>query len=178
VSFRVEEKEGKDYLTLSMVGDVVRVVHSPWEDGRMRGRPLSLEAVAGVAVAVIAGLLVGTLGTFKHQAGIDATTGTGVPYGLALALAVVAAVLLALRVAFGTRRYAAAAGVGVVAAVVIFGRPGPGGSEVVPPGPVGLAWWIAPVVLALLVVAVPGRRRGTHSPDADGILDVPAEEED
>ncbi len=144
----------------------------------MRGRSLSVEALAGVLVALIAGLLVGTLGTFKHQAGVDATTGTGAPYGLVLALAMVAAVLLALRVAFGTRRYAAAAGVGVVAAVVIFGRPGPGGSEVVPPGPVGLVWWIAPLVIALLVVVVPVRRRRTDSPDADGILDVPAEEED
>jgi hypothetical protein len=144
----------------------------------MRGRPLSFEVVARALVAMIAGLLVGTLGTFKHQAGVDAATGTGVPYGLVLAVAMVAAVLLALRLAFGTRLYAAAAGVGVVAAVVIFGRPGPGGSEVVPPGAVGLVWWIAPLVIALLVVAVPGRRRGAHSPDADGILDVPAEEED
>lgn len=144
----------------------------------MRDLPLSIETLGGVLVAAIAGLLVGTLGTFKHQAGIDALTGTGVPYGLVLALAMVAAVLLALRVVFGTRLYAAAAGVGVVAAVVLFGRPGPGGSEVVPPGPVGLVWWIAPPVLALLVVVVPGRRRRAHSPGADGILDVPAEEED
>ena len=144
----------------------------------MRGRPLSFEVVAGALVAAIAGLLVGTLGTFKHQAGVDAVTGTGVPYGLVLALAMVAAVLLALRVAFGTRLYAAAAGVGVVAAVVIFGRPGPGGSEVVPPGPVGLVWWIAAVVIAVLVVVVPGGRRRTHSRDADGILGAPVEEED
>ena len=144
----------------------------------MRARPVSVETVAGALVAAIAGLLVGTLGTFKHQAGVDAVTGSGVPYGLVLALGMVAAVLLALRVAFGTRIYAAAAGAGVVAAVVIFGRPGPGGSEVVPPGPVGLAWWIAPAVIALLVVLVPGRRPRTHSPDADGILGVPAEEED
>lgn len=144
----------------------------------MRGRPLSVEAPAGALGALVAGLLVGTLGTFKHQAGIDASTGTGLPYGLVLALAMVAAVLLALRVAFGTRLYAAAAGAGVVAAVVIFGRPGPGGSDVVPLGPVGLVWWVAPVVIALLVVVVPGRRRSARSPHADGILDVPAEEED
>ena len=73
----------------------------------MRGRPLSVEAPAGALGALVAGLLVGTLGTFKHQAGIDASTGTGLPYGLVLALAMVAAVLLALRVAFGTRLYAA-----------------------------------------------------------------------
>jgi hypothetical protein len=144
----------------------------------MHGRPLSSEALAGASVAAIAGLLVGTLGTFKHRAGVSALTGTGVPYGLVLALAMVAAVLLALRVAFGTRLYAAAAGVGVVAAVVIFGRPGPGGSQVVLPDLVGLVWWIAPVVIALLVVVVPGRRRRTHSPDADGILEAPTEEED
>ncbi|HET6826037.1 MAG TPA: hypothetical protein VFH64_08945 [Amnibacterium sp.] len=144
----------------------------------MRGLPLSTEALGGLLVALIAGLLVGTLGTFKHQAGIDVLSGSGVPYGLVLALAMVAAVLLALRVAFGTRLYAAAAGVGVVAAVVIFGRPGPGGSDVIPSGPVGLVWWIAPPVMTLLVVAIPARRRPAHSPGADGILDVPAEEED
>jgi hypothetical protein len=144
----------------------------------MRGRTISVEVLAGVPVAAVVGLLVGTLGTFKHQAGVSALTGTGLPYGLVLSLAMVAAVLLALRMAFGTRLYAAAAGIGVVAAVVVFGRPGPGGSEVVLADPAGAAWWIGPIVIALLVVAVPDRRRRTDSPGADGILEAPTKEED
>jgi hypothetical protein len=144
----------------------------------MRGRLLSYEVLAGVPVAAVAGLLVGTLGTFKHHAGVSALTGSGLPYGLALSLAMVAAVLLTLRVAFGTRLYAAAAGAGVVAAVLIFGRPGPGGSDVVVLDLVGVVWWIAPAAIAVLVVVVPGRPRRTDSPDADGILEAPAKEED
>ncbi|MCU1473571.1 DUF6113 family protein [Amnibacterium sp.] len=144
----------------------------------MDGRPLSFEVLAGVPVAVVAGLLVGTLGTFKHQAGVSALTGTGFPFGLVLSLAMVAAVLLALRAAFATRLYAAAAAVGVVAAVVVFGRPGPGGSDVVLADLPGAVWWIGPAVIAVLVVAVPGRRRRTDSPGTDGILEPPAKEED
>jgi hypothetical protein len=144
----------------------------------MHGRPSSFEVLTGVPVALVAGLLLGTLGTFKHRAGVSALTGAGVPYGLVLCLAMVVAVLLALRLAFGTRLYAAAAGVGAVAAIVVFGRPGPGGSQVVLPDLVGGAWWIGTILIALVVVAVPGRRRRTDSRDADGILDPPAKEED
>jgi hypothetical protein len=144
----------------------------------MHGRPSPFEVLGGVAVALVAGLLVGTLGAFKHRAGVSALTGTGVPYGLVLCLAMVGAVLLALRLAFGTRRYAAAAGIGAVAALVVFGRPGPGGSQVVLPDLVGLVWWIGTVLIALLVVAMPGRRPRQDSEDADGILDPPAKEED
>ncbi|HEV7623779.1 MAG TPA: mycothiol biosynthesis protein, partial [Amnibacterium sp.] len=79
---------------------------------------------------------------------------------------------------FGTRLYAAAAGVGVVAAVLVYGRPGPGGSAVVLADVAGGVWWIGPIVIALLVVAVPGRRRRTDPRRADGILDAPAKEED
>jgi hypothetical protein len=144
----------------------------------MHGRSFSFDVLVGLAVAAIAGLLVGTLGTFKHQAGVSALTGAGLPYGLVLSLATVAAVLLAIRLAFGTRLHAAAAALGVVAALVVFGRPGPGGSDVVVLDAVGRAWWIGTIVLALLVVALPRRRRRTDSPDADGILEAPAKEED
>ncbi len=141
-------------------------------------RPSALEAFVGVPVAFVAGVLVGTLGSFKHQAGISAATGSGFPYGLLLSLAMVAAVVAALRVAFDSRVYALAAGIGVVAAILILTRKGPGGSVVVIGNVPGLVWMIAPAVLVLVLVALPGRRPRTGRSGADGILEADAEEED
>lgn len=140
-------------------------------------RPPAFETALGVPLAVVVGALVGTLGTFKHQSGVSAATGAGFPSGLLLALAMVAAVLVALRVSFAARRYAIAAGVGVVAAIGVFSLRGPGGSQVVIGNIEGVVWMIAPVLVAAAVALVPGRRPA-DVPPADGILDADAAEED
>jgi hypothetical protein len=80
------------------------------------------ELLLGLPLAAFAGLLVGALGTFKHQFGVSPTTGTGLPVGLVLSLLMVAAVLVALRVAFGTRWFAAAAAAGVLIAVLVLAQ--------------------------------------------------------
>jgi len=134
-------------------------------------RPSAIELSVGLPVAAVGGVLVGTLGTFKHQVGVSAATGAGWPVGLVLSLLMVAAVLAALRAAFGTRLFAAAAGVGVVAAVFILSLRGPGGSLVVLGNAEGIVWTIAPALIAAVVVVapVPRRRRGRQEPD--GILE-------
>ncbi|MDH2445336.1 hypothetical protein QDR37_15400 [Amnibacterium sp. CER49] len=132
-------------------------------------RPAWNELLVGLPLAGIAGLLVGALGTFKHQVGLGAA-GTGLPIGLLLCLLMVAAVLVALRVAFDTRLHAAAAAAGVLAAVLVLAQPGPGGSVVVF-GLAGIVWVAGAIVLGVVLVAVPAPRHRNREP-ADGILDV------
>ena len=131
------------------------------------------ELAVGLPISLIAGLVVGTIGTFKHQFGISAVTGTGLPIGLVLALAMVLVFLVALRVAFPTRWYAVAAAVGVVAAIALLTQKGAsGGSSVILLNTAGIVWTFAPVLIAAVIVAWPrlGRRKQAP-PDADGILE-------
>ena len=131
----------------------------------------------GLPACAIGGLLVGVLGTFKHRVGISAATGTGLPIGLVLGLAMIALFLVALRLTFPSRWFVAAAALGVVVACEVLALPGRGGGRVVlldVPGVVdvvGIVWLVAPAVVAVLVVAWP-RRRGRQR--GDGILDASA----
>jgi hypothetical protein len=128
------------------------------------------DLVLGLAASAVAGLVVGTIGTFKHQVGISAVTGTGVPVGLVLSLLMVAVFLAALRISFPTRWYAAAAAVGVVAADALLLLPGAGGgSTVVLLNLAGVVWTIAPAVLAAAVVGWPRIAR-RPAPAPGGIL--------
>jgi len=143
----------------------------------VRARPSAPELLGGMPLAALVGALVGTLGAFKHQSGVSAATGAGFPWGLLLSLAMVAAVLAAIRVSFVSRLYAIAAAVGVIAAVGLFALRGPGGSLVVIGNAEGIVWLIGSVLIALLVAVLPSRRRA-GSPPADGILETDAREED
>ena len=138
-------------------------------------RPPTRELLLGLPAAFVAGGLIGVLGTFKHQVGVSASTGGGVPVGLVLSLALVAAVLASLRVAFDTRHYAVAAAVGVVTAVTVLALPGPGGSAVIVANIPGVIWTVAPAILAAVVVGLPRLRRPQAARSADGILVAPPE---
>lgn len=126
------------------------------------------DLLVGVPASFVAGLLVGVLGTFKHQVGVSAATGTGWPIGLTASVVMVGLLLVALRLSFPTRVYALAAAVGTVLAVVVLLLPGPGGSEVILLNYAGLAWTIAPAVVSAAVVGWP--RRGRRVQEAGGIL--------
>lgn len=130
------------------------------------GRTGAGELAVGLPAAAVAGLLVGVIGTFKHQVGVSAATGTGPPIGLALCLGMVALFLAALRVAFPTRWFAAAAALGVIAAVGVLWLPGPGGSRVILANGAGVAWLALAPAVAVLVIGWPRRRRRS----ADAIL--------
>ena len=135
-------------------------------------RPGGRDLAIGVPAALVAGALVGVLGTFKHQVGISAATGTGVPVGLVLSIVMVALLLVALRLSFPARWLAAAAAIGAIAAVVLLSLPGPGGSQVILGNTAGLVWTAAPVVVGALVVGWPRveRRAPAGGQDVDGIL--------
>jgi hypothetical protein len=133
----------------------------------------------GLPASLIAGLVVGTIGTFKHQVGISAATGAGLPIGLVLSLAMVVAFLAALRIAFPTRWYAVAAAVGIVGAGALLSLPGlSGGSTVILLNSAGIGWSVAPAVLSAVVVAWPRRmRRSRTTPAPGGILDAEREDD-
>ena len=129
------------------------------------------ELAVGIPASLVAGVLVGLLGTFKHQVGVSAATGSGPPVGLVLSVLMVGLLLAALRLAFPTRWFALAAAVGVVGAGVVLLFPGPGGSEVVLLNYAGLAWTVAPAIVAAAVVGWPRRALRRDPQTADGILD-------
>jgi N-acetyl-1-D-myo-inositol-2-amino-2-deoxy-alpha-D-glucopyranoside deacetylase len=145
-----------------------------WQDVPVR-LPPARDLLLGLPVALLAGVAIGVLGSFKHQVGISAATGAGFPIGLVLALTMVAVVLAALRVAFETRVWSIAAAAGIVLAVTVLSNRGPGGSAVVLANYAGVVWTVAPAILAAVVLGMPrlGRRRGSRAPD--GILDTPPE---
>jgi hypothetical protein len=131
------------------------------------------EIAVGVPLSLVAGLVVGTIGTFKHQYGISAATGAGLPIGLVLSLAMVLVFLVALRAAFPTRWYALAAAVGIVAADLLLLLPGAsGGSTVILANTPGVVWIVGPAVLGAGAVAWPRRRRRQVVADPGEILEA------
>jgi N-acetyl-1-D-myo-inositol-2-amino-2-deoxy-alpha-D-glucopyranoside deacetylase len=137
--------------------------------------PPARDLALGLPAALLVGVAVGVLGTFKHQVGLSAATGAGVPVGLILSLAMVAVVLAAFRVAFDTRVYAIAAAGGVVLAGAILSGTGPGGSTVVIANYAGVTWTIAPAILAAVILGTPRLSRPRGGPAPDGILVAPPE---
>jgi N-acetyl-1-D-myo-inositol-2-amino-2-deoxy-alpha-D-glucopyranoside deacetylase len=150
-----------------------------WQDVPVR-LPPARDLLLGLPVALLAGVAVGVLGSFKHQVGISAATGAGFPLGLILSLAMVVVVLAALRAAFDTRVWGVAAAAGIVLAVTVLSNRGPGGSAVVLANYAGIVWTVAPAIVAAVVLGMPrlGRRRGSRRPDGaapDEILSTPPE---
>ncbi len=128
------------------------------------------ELLVGIPVALVAGVAIGVLTTFKHQAGVSLELGTGFPYGLVLSLLLVAAFLFSVRILLETRMFTAVAGLGLVAADWLLAQRGPGGSVIVDSAaPVSIVWLIAPAIIAAAAVLVPIRRRPEPG-DGDGIL--------
>ena len=121
------------------------------------------ELAVGLPLSLLAGLLLGALGTFKHQFGISAASGGGLPIGLVAALALVAVFLIALRTLLGTRLYATAAGVGVIVAVTVLTQVGPGGSQLVVGNWVGVVWEVGPAICTAGVLLLPSPRPRAQS---------------
>ncbi len=110
--------------------------------------------VGSSLVAVVLGAGVGLVTTFAHrQYVID--LGTPVPLGIVIGLAIVAALLIGLRLVFDSRIVAVAGAVGVLGAILVLAIPGAGGSQVVLGDAVGYVWALAPVVIAVVIVALP-----------------------
>ncbi len=111
-----------------------------------------------VVLAVLVGAGVGFVLTFTHRQYVVPVAGMPVPLGLLGGLAIVAALLVGMRLAFGDRIAPLAAGLGIVAAIGILGIPQPNGSTVYANDALDYVWILAPVVIAAVVVFWPERR--------------------
>jgi len=110
----------------------------------------TLGRLAVTLVAFAVGAMVGVVTTFTH--------GQLPPWGLIAGLAIVAALLIGIRLAFPSRLPVIAAGVGVVGAVVVLSLQSTGGSVVVADDLVGWLWVLGPAAIAALAIVWPRRR--------------------
>ena len=115
-----------------------------------------LSRVLNAVLLVLAGALVGGVGTVAHQ--ITVEWGVTVPLGLIGALFAFAAMLVGLRLLAHGRVPALCAGLGAIAVILIFTQESPGGSVLIPDNLMGVLWLVAPIVIAAVVVAWPDVR--------------------
>lgn len=118
-------------------------------------RPIfSWSAVASWVLALIAGALIGSITTVLHQSTVK-VAGVDVPWGLVVALAVVTAYILGLRLVRGERITVIFGALGVLVSVFGFSQRSLGGSVLVPNNLAGSIWAIAPTLIATVIVAWP-----------------------
>jgi len=110
----------------------------------------------GLLVAAVLGAAAGAVLTATHR--------QLPPWGLLLGLLIAALLVVGYRLAFGSRRHAAAAAVGLVAAAVVLAMPGPGGSVLVTDDALGYGWTFGLPLVAAVAIAWPGRRSGRPAP--------------
>lgn len=121
-----------------------------------------------IVLAAITGAGVGVVLTFTHRQYVVPVAGIPVPLGLLGGLAIVTALLVGMRLAFGDRIAPLAAGLGIVAAIGILGIPLPSGSTVYVNDGIDYVWILAPVVIAAVVLFWPERRAVRRPRDAAG----------
>lgn len=106
-----------------------------------------------VAAALVGGVY-GVAGTIGHS-----VMWGPIPVGLIVASVACAAILIAVRALTHDRGAAVAAGLGMIAMVVVISGAGPGGSVVVPDSLNGRIWTYVVAGIVLLVVAWPSIAR-------------------
>ncbi|CAN5283140.1 hypothetical protein BH09ACT6_BH09ACT6_21340 [soil metagenome] len=114
-------------------------------------------------IGLLLGVVYGMLGTVVNQADVSFFGLFDVPIGLIFACVGLFLLLLGLRLVLPTRTVALLAAVGSVGMVAVLTLPSPGGSVLVPANVAGYIWTFAPTVVAVVVLAWPGRpvRRGS-----------------
>lgn len=110
--------------------------------------------IIGVVLAFLVGVAYGAIGTVAH-AWAPSILGVVIPLGLVLGILGVGMLLLGLRIVLGSRLPAAAAAFGMILMIGILLMESTGGSVLIPQGPAGLVWTIAPGLIAVLVIAWP-----------------------
>lgn len=97
--------------------------------------------------------------TFTHRHYVVQLGDVAVPLGLIGSLAIVAALLAGMRLAFAERAAPIAAAAGVILGTAVLALPGNSGSLFAPDDPAGYVWAVGPTVIALVVVGWPTSRR-------------------
>lgn len=130
-----------------------RVGHLDNEDPGFAGQGLRAKTTT-CAIALAVGLGVGLLGTIHHQSTLT-LFGAALPLGAIAALLIAAALLVGVRLVFDHRVPSLSASLGIIAVLLVFAQPGPGGSVLIPADPVGYAWTFGTPFIAALVLAWP-----------------------
>jgi hypothetical protein len=129
-----------------------------------------LNAIAARAFTLVlafaTGAGMGFVLTFTHRQYIVDLAGVRVPLGLIGGLAIVAALLAGMRLAFAERIAPIAAAAGVILGSAILVLPGNSGSLFVPDDPVGYVWAVGPTALALIIIGWPQPRAARRKPMA------------
>jgi hypothetical protein len=129
-----------------------------------------LNAIAARAFTLVlafaTGAGMGFVLTFTHRQYIVDLAGVPVPLGLIGGLAIVAALLAGMRLAFAERIAPIAAAAGVILGSAILVLPGNSGSLFVPDDPVGYVWAVGPTALALIIIGWPQPRAARRKPMA------------
>jgi hypothetical protein len=122
-----------------------------------------------LVLAFVTGAGMGFVLTFTHRQYVVDVVGVPVPLGLIGGLAIVAALLAGMRLAFAERVSPIAAAAGVVLGSAILMLPGNNGSLFVPDDPAGYVWAVGPTALALVILGWPqpkGNRASKQSAPA------------
>jgi N-acetyl-1-D-myo-inositol-2-amino-2-deoxy-alpha-D-glucopyranoside deacetylase len=121
------------------------------------GAPEIVVTAVGALLALVLGGGVGLVLTVTHT--------QWAPWGLVAGLAIVAALVVGMRLAFG-RLAAVASALGVLLATALLTLPGAGGSVLVADGALGYIWAIGPTVVSVIAVSWPTPRpRPAHVPE-------------
>jgi hypothetical protein len=120
-----------------------------------------------IGLAFVTGLGTGFVLTFTHRQYVVDLAGVAVPLGLIGGIAIVAALLAGMRLAFGERAAPIAAAAGVIVGSAVLVLPGSSGSLFMPDDPIGYVWAVAPSLLAIVIVGWPSRRRSGEQGFAD-----------
>ncbi|WCD94096.1 histidinol dehydrogenase [Microbacterium sp. nov. GSS16] len=104
--------------------------------------------------AALVGAVYGIAATIAHSFTIGP-----IPVGMILGGVACAALLIALRALTGDRWAALAAGLGMMALLLVISQRGPGGSIVVPNTALGNIWMYVAAGIVMLIVAWPDTRR-------------------
>lgn len=116
-----------------------------------------LSRIVNGVLLVLAGAVVGGVGTVAHQLTVE--WGTPVPLGLIGALLAFTAMLVGLRLLSHSRVPAILAAVGAVGTVLVFTQQSPGGSVLIPNNLLGQIWLVGPILIAAVVLAWPDVQR-------------------